>query len=103
MNRTQELVEQTHNLTKLGYSISDIFGFFKMARSLHKIHENQCNGYSGYRSVMKENRDLKKERQIVAIIGQIPNLTIQSDPRGCPLHFKDIDSSKGKFDFYIWG
>ncbi len=98
MNRTQEIIEQTHHLTREGLNLGQIRDVLKAARDLHAIFERQCNGY---RDETAETRDTKKEERLVAFIKEaLPNrVTVQGDPRGAPI----IVNENSAGEFRVWG
>ena len=66
----------------------------KLSRKLHKIQENQCNGYSDFKGdwdSKREQADLKREKKLYARAEEIAkefNLKayLQGDCRGCALY-----------------
>lgn len=100
MNRTEEIIEQAHNLTREGLTAYDITVVFKAARSLHLIHERQCNGYPAS-EFDQMKRDERKEGYWIQLIKEkLPNrVTIQGDPRGAPV----IVNEGGIHEFRVWG
>lgn len=102
MNRTDEIIEQAHHLTREGLNLGQIRDVLKAARSLHAIFERQCNGYADTDwGRAKEQLDQERETRIVATLKEtLPNkVTIQGDPRGAPI----IVNENSAGEFRVWG
>jgi hypothetical protein len=116
MNRTEEIIEQSHNLTKLGLSLGDIRDVLKYARVLNAINTRQCNGYQNDTMLgwdeKAAQRDEKRETKIKTLLieiltGQENNKTpvfahsihFQGDPRGAPI----IINEETQTEFRVWG
>ena len=110
MNRTQEIIEQAANLSRLGFNSWYIDALFKAARGLHNIAERQCNGYRAYDGGWDEKaelRDVKREERLRAIIcDHFTRAEVsagwkhQGDPRGAPIIVTDKDGAEL---FRVWG
>jgi hypothetical protein len=101
MNRTEEIIEQSYNLTKAGLDLPHVREVFKLARRLHNIHERQCNGYPDAKGNWDEAAQLKDEvlegKIKAAIKAFLPSVEFQDDPRGAPLVIHErVSDSKGR-------
>lgn len=90
---TRTIREQ--NLLQLGAVVgTDAIELQRIARALHKLDEQACNGYQDWRGNWDEAAEKRAEKRQLRLVNEAleivaahgNGLYVQSDPRGWPLY-----------------
>ena len=87
-------------LVKAGFSPDDAMTVQKLARRLHRIDENDCNGYQDWKGNWDKAAEEKADRESERIEKRLSEMAQkygflfyhQSDPRGWPVYFVKPES-----------